>query len=209
MKTLKECLATVSDPRRAQGKRYDLVHVLLYCVLAVTSGATSYRKLHAFIDTHWQRLNEVFGSRWKRAPAYTAVRKILRGLDAGQLEQALRLLADEQVQHAPEAAASQHALVALDGKTLRGSLERFEDRRAAQVLSALAVGERLVLGHVLIEDKAKDHEIAAAQRLIEELGLTGCVFTLDALHCQKNGRAGPGLRGRGAVPSQGQPAAAA
>jgi hypothetical protein len=99
--------------------------------------------------------------------------------------------------------------VAVDGKTLRGSLERFEDRKAAQVLSALAVGERLVLGHVLIEDKGKDHEMAAAQRLIEELGLVGCVFTLDALHCQKNGGAGPGLRGRRAVPAQGQPAAAA
>ena len=58
MKTLKECLATVSDPRRAQGKRYDLVHALLYCVLAVASGATSYRKIHLFFDTHWRRLIE-------------------------------------------------------------------------------------------------------------------------------------------------------
>lgn len=186
MKTLKECLATVSDPRRAQGKRYDLVHALLYCVLAVASGATSYRKIHAFIDTHWQRLNQVFGSNWKRAPAYTGVRKILQKLDAAQLESALRLMAGEQLQDAPEGVAPR-ALVAVDGKTLRGSLDRFEDKKAAQVLSALAVGERLVLGHVLIEDKGKEHEGAAAQRLIEELGLAGCVFTLDALHCQKNG----------------------
>jgi hypothetical protein len=185
MKTLKECLATVKDPRRGQGKRYDLVHTLLYCVLAVASGATSYRKIHAFIDTHWERLNAVFGSTFKRAPAYTAVRKIVQGLDAAEVERALRLLAGEQVQAAPEAVA-QRALVALDGKTLRGSLDRFEDRKAAQVLSALAVGERLVLGHVLIDDQDKDHEIAAAQRLIKELGLAGCVFTLDALHCQKN-----------------------
>lgn len=186
MKTLKDCLATVKDPRRGQGKRYDLVHTLLYCVLAVASGATSYRKIHAFIDTHWERLNAVFGSTFKRAPAYTAVRKIVQGLDAAEVERALRLLAGEQVQAAPEAALAQRALVALDGKTLRGSLDRFEDRKAAQVLSALAVPERLVLGHVLIEDQDKDHEIAAAQRLIQELGLAGCVFTLDALHCQKN-----------------------
>lgn len=187
MKTLKECLATVSDPRRAQGRRYDLVHALLYCVLAVASGATSYRKIHVFIDMHWQRLNEVFGSRWKRAPAYTAVRKILQGLDAAEVEQALRLMAGEQLREAPAApGAARRALVALDGKTLRGSLDRFEDRKAAQVLTALAVHERLVLGHVLIEDQDKDHEIAAARRLIGELGLGGCVFTLDALHLQKN-----------------------
>ena len=56
MKTLEECLATVSDPRRTQGRRYDLVHALLYCVLAMSVGATSYRKIHVFIDAHWGRL---------------------------------------------------------------------------------------------------------------------------------------------------------
>jgi len=92
-------------------------------------------------------------------------------------------LASEQVEHTT--APVGRAVIALDGKTLRGSLARFEDRRAAQVLSALAVQEQMVLGHVLIEDGSKDHEIAAAQRLIKELGLSDCLYTLDALHLQK------------------------
>ena len=183
MSWLKQSLAQVSDPRRAQGKRYDLPHVLLYSVLAVASGATSYRKIEQFLQAHWQSLNEAFGSRWKRAPAYTGLRKILQGLDAAELEAALRRLASEQVEHT--AALVGRAVIALDGKLLRGSLERFEDRRAAQVLSALAVQERVVLGHVLIEGGSKDHEIAAAQRLIAELGLSDCLYTLDALHLQK------------------------
>ena len=189
MKTLKECLGTVNDPRRAQGKRYDLVHTLLYCVLAVASGATSYRKIHAFIDTHWQRLNEVFGSTWNRAPAYTAVRKIVQALDAKEVEQALRRLACEQLEQTPQTPQTpvRRAIVTMDGKTLRGSLDRFEDRRAAQTLSALAGLERVVLGHIHMADQGKEHEIPAAQRLMAELGLAGCVITLDALHCQKNG----------------------
>ncbi|CAI8938679.1 protein of unknown function [Methylocaldum szegediense] len=68
---------------------------------------------------------------------------------------------------------------------MRGSLNRFEDRRAAQVVSAFAVGERIVLGQVLIEDAGKDHDIQAAQRLIETLGLAGRLYTLDVLHLQK------------------------
>ena len=135
MNTLKDCLATVKDPRRGQGKRYDLVHTLLYCVLAVASGATSYRKIHAFIDTHWERLNAVFGSTFKRAPAYTAVRKIVQGLDAAEVERALRLLAGEQVQAAVPEALAQRALVALDGKTPLGSLDRFEDRQRCSIAS--------------------------------------------------------------------------
>jgi hypothetical protein len=51
--------------------------------------------------------------------------QILQGLDAAELEQAMRLMAEEQLCDAPEAPA-QRALVAMDGKTLRGSLDQFE-----------------------------------------------------------------------------------
>jgi hypothetical protein len=67
-------LAAIPDPRRAQGKLYDLPHLLLFSLLAVASGATSYRRIHQFIATPWQRLNPVFDGRWKRAPAYTSIR---------------------------------------------------------------------------------------------------------------------------------------
>src|SRR5512144_1203588 len=80
------------------------------------------------------------------------------------------------------------AAIALDGKTLRGSFDRFQDQKALQVLSALATDRTLVLGHVLISAADKSHEIPAAQQLIDELDLSGRLFTLDALHCQKNGR---------------------
>ena len=44
-----------------------------------------------------------------------------------------------------------------------------------------------MLGHVWItdEDGDKNHEIQAAQQLIEALGLSDRLFTLDALHTQK------------------------
>lgn len=74
---------------------------------------------------------------------------------------------------------------ALDGKTLRGSFDRFQDQRALQILSALTTDRTLILGHVLIGAAGKSHEIPAAQQLINELGQSGRLFTLDALHCQK------------------------
>jgi predicted transposase YbfD/YdcC len=40
-----------------------------------------------------------------------------------------------------------------------------------------------VLAHIEIDEKS--NEIPAAQRLLGELQLAGCVVTLDALHCQK------------------------
>jgi hypothetical protein len=36
-------LATIPDPRRAEGKLYQLRHVLLFSIFAMISGANSYR----------------------------------------------------------------------------------------------------------------------------------------------------------------------
>lgn len=191
---LKQSLLPIPDPRRAQGKLYDLPHLLLFSILAVMSGATSYRRIHQFIRAHQARLNEAFGCTWRRTPAYSSIRYALRGLDPAAIAPQFRA-------HATELAGNA-AVIALDGKTLRGSLDRFEDQRAAQVLSAFALEERLVLGQVVLEDTGKEHEIQAVQRLIETLGLSGRLYTLDALHLQKNGRGREGLPERPAGATQ-------
>ena len=46
-------------------------------------------------------------------------------------------------------------MIALDGKTLRGSLARFGTGAPPRCSSALAVQEQVVLGHVLIEDGSR------------------------------------------------------
>ena len=176
-----DLLAEVPDPRRGQGKLYQLPYVLLFSILAVVTGSNSYRGIVTFIDVHRRRLNAAFGLKWRRAPAHTAIRYILQGLDPVAVEAAFR-------RHAAllQAACGSdgRGSIALDGKTLRGSFDAFHDRTAAQVLSAFATDTALVLAHVDIA--AKSNEIPAAQALLAELGIAaGALITLDALHCQK------------------------
>jgi hypothetical protein len=45
-------LAAIPDPRRAEGKLYQLPHVLLFSILAIVSGANSYRGICTFIKIH-------------------------------------------------------------------------------------------------------------------------------------------------------------
>lgn len=61
-------LAEVPDPRRAQGQRYIMCHLLLFSVLAKLAGATSYQKIIAFIALQRERLNVVFSAGFRRAP---------------------------------------------------------------------------------------------------------------------------------------------
>lgn len=179
---LLDVLADVPDPRRAEGKLYKLPHVLLFSILAIVTGCNSYRGIVTFIDVHRHRLNAAFSLKWRRAPAHTAIRYILQGLDPAALEVVFRRHA--ALLQAARATPGQGS-IALDGKTLRGSFDKFRDRTAAQVLSAFATDTALVLAPVDITEKS--NEIPAAQTLLAELGVAdGAIVTLDALHCQKN-----------------------
>ena len=200
--TLLSLFSQISDPRRDQGKIYPLAPVLLFTVLAMLAGARSYRQVQAFIRTHLDRLNDGFDLSLRRAPAYSTVRFILRGIDAEEMERAFRDHALGLADGPAEGAAIPGA-IAIDGKTLRGSFDAFNDRKAAHVLSAFYVDGQIILGHLAIAEKS--NEIPAAQEMIAALGLSGRLFTLDAMHCQKNISERARFREPSAGPVEGQP----
>ena len=179
---LLDVLADVPEPRRARGQLCKLPCVLLFAILAIVTGCNSYRGIVTFIAVHRRRLNAAFGLTWRRAPAHAAVRCILQGRDPMAVEAAFRRHAVLlQAGHATPGQGS----IALNGKTLRGSFDKFYPRAAAQVLSAFATDTALVLAHIDIAEKS--NEIPAAQALLAELGVArDTLATLDALHCQKN-----------------------
>ncbi len=140
---LLDLLADIPDPRRAEGKLYKLPHVLLFSILAIVCGSNSYRGVVTFIDVHRAKLNAAFGLTWRRAPAHTAIRYILQGLDPVAVEAVFRRHA-VQLHAACTKPGQSH--IALDGKTLRGSFDTFHDRAAAQILSAFATERPLGIG---------------------------------------------------------------
>ena len=173
-------LEPIPDPRRRQGRRYPLAHLLLFSVLAVLAGATSYRGILVFITVHRERLNAVFGTSLRRAPAVNTVRALFQALDPAALETAFRQHARGLSEAAPTPGPR---VIALDGKTLRRSFDHLNDKAAAHVLSAFACEAALILAHQ--EVHGAPEEVPAAQALIEALGVRGALFTADALHSQK------------------------
>jgi len=175
---LESFLFKITDHRRKQGRRYELGHILLFSILAILSGADSYRKVQKFIGTHYDTLHEMFGLNWKRLPAHTTIREIIQGTSGPELEQSFRQYSqsladdDQEIQ-----------FIGCDGKVLRGSFDHFQDQKAVQILSAFVSPDHLILAHE--EIATKTNEIPTAQRLMTELGLSGYIFTFDALHCQK------------------------
>lgn len=176
---LLKMLGEVKDVRGKQGIRYDLPGILGCVILALLSGATSYRKILFFMEERYDTLKEALGFEWKKPPSYAGLRLILQNLDKDELEKAFRKYASEVA-----GLKGGGKRLACDGKALRHSFDRMEDRRAAEILSVFASDAQLILAHVEIEEKS--NEIPAFQSLVEDLGLQGKLFTLDALHTQKN-----------------------
>jgi DDE_Tnp_1-associated len=200
-------LQTIPDPRRPQGERYPLAHLLLFSVLAVLAGATSYRGILTFVGVHRERLDATFGSRFRRAPAVNTLRNLFLALDAAALEAAFRGHARTLADGAPASGPGPGPgprVIALDGKTLKRSFDRLNDAAAAHVLSAFACDAALILAHQEVRDAPE--EVPAAQALVEALGVRGVLFTADALHCQKNLRGRRPRRQRPPGPAQAQSA---
>lgn len=74
--------------------------------------------------------------------------------------------------------------MAIDGKTLRGSHERGQGKKALHLVSAWATESGPSLGQVAVEEKS--NEITAIPQWLEILDLRGALVTIDAMGCQKD-----------------------
>ena len=74
-------------------------------------------------------------------------------------------------------------VIAVDGKTLRGSHQRGAGKDAIHLVNAWAVSNGIVLGQRKVDGKT--NEITAIPELLRLLNVSGCIVTIDAMGCQK------------------------
>ena len=173
-------LKKIPDHRTRQGRMFDLPHILLFSILAIASGADSYRKMAIFIEENFETLQTHFKLSWKRPPAYNSIRHIIHSLDYDEVEKAFRAYSEEATTFDTDTLTA----VSLDGKALRHSFDNLADERFKQILSAFNAENNIILAHAKI-GTSKDNEINCAIQLMKDLGIDNVVYTLDALHTQK------------------------
>ena len=74
-------------------------------------------------------------------------------------------------------------VVAIDGKTSKGSKNKNKNLRAIHIVSALCHSHGLVMGQTKTEEKS--NEITAIPELLDQLFIEGCIVTIDAMGAQK------------------------
>lgn len=175
-------LASVPDPRSPQGRRHPLSAILALACCAVLCGARGYAAIAQWGRDQDIELMHALGFT-RTPPSQGAIQAVFTRLDALAFEAALSrwvqtLVARSGLTGDP---TPPPCPVALDGKTLRGSLQRYQP--AVHVLAALDQQTGCVLGQMRVDDRTNEHK--AALTLLKGMVLHGTVITGDAMFCQR------------------------
>src|SRR6266705_2454343 len=167
-----EIFATIPDPRRAQGRRYELAYLLTCLVAAMLCGRNSTLAVAEWCRDEQALLEEVFGPRKYYCPDDSLYRKLLPRLDVSQVEGALADWIRMTLVASPDDP------IALDGKTVRGA--GTDEDKAPHLLSLRIHHSQETLLQIEVEEKTNEIPIALAY--LPALPVAGRIFTADALH---------------------------
>ncbi len=175
------CLQAVPDHRKRRGIRYPLAVLLAIAVLAKLSGQSQVHAIDGWAQERAAELAAVFGLPRSRMPHPTTWTRILgMGVTARAIEEALQPLLVTASNEVPARASRQ---VALDGKTLRGTVP-LGATRGVHLVTAYQVNTGTPLRQVAVGAKA--NELVAAPQILADLDLRGTVVTGDAMFAQRN-----------------------
>lgn len=175
-------LATLPDQRKRRGVRYPLPAVLTIAVLAKLAGASRVEALADWARLRAPDLASLFGlPRLTMPHARTWGRIFAQAIDPAALEQVLGQFFQETQQQA-EVPARGSIVLAVDGKTLRGTIPRGQTR-GVHVVAAYLPQAGVVVAQVAVDQKA--NEIVAVPKLLTSLDLRGIVVTGDAMQAQR------------------------
>lgn len=162
--------------RRQPGKViYPLDEVLLLALLATLGGAEAFTDIARFGESKLALLRR-FRPFKDGTPPHDRIGDIFATLDAEQFQRCF-------VAWVAAVTGLPTGVIAIDGKTIRRSGRKKDDKAPIHMVSAFAARQRLVLGQVKVAEKS--NEIIAIPKLLNMLAIEGAIVTIDAMGCQR------------------------
>ncbi|MBI4067432.1 ISAs1 family transposase [Candidatus Gottesmanbacteria bacterium] len=162
-------LHTITDYRRAQGKRHPLPTILILAVLAICSGADSFQAVSEWAVNYQCQLKSVVPFLAFHTPDKSTFHRVFAHLDTESFELALGNFL-QSITHLQKGEG-----IALDGKTTA------KDR--LHLVAAFAHKAQAVLFQKATDTKGK--ELILAPLVLERVSVKDRIITADALHTHR------------------------
>ena len=175
--TFLDHFSNLDDPRLQSHRnfRHNLGDILIITILATICGADGWKEIVEFAQAKESWL-KTFLELPSGIPAHDTFERVFALLDPVRFEACFnRWIGSLTIDLKKE-------IIALDGKTLRGSGNKRQKQPAIHLVSAWATKNRLMLAQ--IKTAAKSNEITAIPELLEMMDITGSIITIDAMGCQ-------------------------
>ena len=171
-----ECFSDLQDPRVDRTKKHLLLDIIALAVCGVLSGTETWEELEDFGQAHQDWFSQ-FLHLPHGIPSHDTLSRVFSALDPQAL-QACSLTWLKRIQRLiPE------TVIAVDGKSLRGSKRTQACQQALHVINAWSCANGICLGQLKVD--AKSNEIPAVPELLKLLYLKGAIVTLDAMGAQE------------------------
>lgn len=172
---LRECFGDLPDTRVLGRTTHALIDILVLTICAVIAGADDWEYVEMWGSERIDFLRQ-FVPLENGIPSHDTIGRVFAALDNKSFQACFtRWVSTICTSLAGE-------VVALDGKTLRGSHQRGAGKSAIHVVSAFVSGRGITLGQLSTD--AKSNEITAIPVLLDMLDVKGSTVTIDAMGCQ-------------------------
>ncbi|MHC5540052.1 ISAs1 family transposase [Singulisphaera rosea] len=171
---------SLSDPRHTRNRKHRLADIAVIAICGIICGCDGPTAIHRWakhrqpwLAQHLELPNGI--------PSRDCIRRLLIVLKPEAFQRCFQAWVAETMVSDDE---SPDRLVAIDGKTCRGSRVASKDLGALHIVSAWAREEGIALGQVATD--AKSNEITAIPQLLKAIELEDTIITIDAMGCQKD-----------------------
>jgi predicted transposase YbfD/YdcC len=174
--TIADHFLGIEDPRIDRTKRHKLIDIMTIAVCAVICGADGWVGIETYGCAKYEWLKR-FLELPNGIPSHDTFARVFAQINPQEF-QSYFVNWMKSIQK-----ITTGEVVAIDGKTLRGSYDENSEQSAIQIVSAWATTNKLVLGQVKVDEKS--NEITAIPEFLKVLDMSGCIVTIDAMGCQK------------------------
>lgn len=173
--SLLDHFSVLEDPRIERNKRHALLDILVLVVSAVCSNAKGWEAIEDFGHAKLEWLRQ-FVPLANGVPSHDCIEYVMVRLSPVKFRECFISWTQAVKREVDE-------IIAVDGKTARGSRDRASGGNPLHMVTAWACENRLVLAQEATDEKS--NEITAIPKLLALLELKGCIVTLDAMGCQR------------------------
>lgn len=175
--SITKILESLPDPRSVNpNSQYSVALIVFQTIAAVVSGCEHWTEIEDFGKDTKEWISKYVPVA-ERMPSHDTLSDFFKRLDPD----AFMSLFIEWTRII--CSLTEGEVLALDGKTMRGSYNASDKKAAVHLVSAWASSNKIVLAQYAVDDKS--NEITAIPALLKLLDIKGAIVTIDAMGCQQ------------------------